>query len=78
MLSEIGLVLIAIGWLLQLNKVWAGKNKAICPQFVAAYIAGVALLVVDGFQAGLLNLALPNALCIVFAALVLWKISAKA
>ncbi len=52
MLVELGLALIGIGWIVQL--VYAlKKKKEIQMWFMVAYLIGVLLLVISGFQAGL-------------------------
>lgn len=48
MISELGLVLIIIAWIVQFYHVWKNK-KEILPSFVMIYALGVLLLVFDGF-----------------------------
>ena len=70
-LLYIGLAVIAAAWLYQLYKVFKG-NKEIHKLFIALYLVGVALLVVD---AGLTDTALYQMLTMVTSALVLIKMS---
>jgi len=61
MLATLGLILILIGWLIQLYFVWKG-DRSIQPLLLLCYGAGVAILIIDGLAAGmtvgaLLNLA---------------------
>lgn len=73
MISEVGLVLITAGWMLQLAKVWKGEKK-IQQNFVVTYAAGVLLLVVDGYASGLFSLALLNFLCLLAAIAMIVKL----
>jgi hypothetical protein len=66
-----GLAVIAVAWLDQLYKVFKG-NKEIQKLFIALYLIGVALLVVD---AGLTDTALYQLMTMVASALVLIKMS---
>jgi len=64
MLSTIGLVIIVVGWIWQLVSVCKTNNQ-IQKNFLALYAIGVVLLVVDGFMADLISLAIPNAICLI-------------
>ncbi|MFA5413509.1 MAG: hypothetical protein WC348_03140 [Patescibacteria group bacterium] len=59
MLTNFGLLLIILAWILQLGKMLVSK-KEVWPAFVAIYALGVLLLVVDGFLSGLTTLAILN------------------
>lgn len=74
MIAELGLALIILGWAFQLKKVWSSKKKELELNFVAVYSLGVALLVYDGYVAGLTTMAALNFVSFVVAALVFWKI----
>ncbi|MDO8557432.1 MAG: hypothetical protein Q7R98_03130 [Candidatus Jorgensenbacteria bacterium] len=65
MFTSIGLVLISLGWFYQLFKLKRGK--AISPVFVIIYIIGVILLIADGIQSNLIELAGLNALSLAAA-----------
>jgi hypothetical protein len=56
MISYIGMILIILGWGIQL----IGKEKTVNKNFVLVYSLGVALLVADGFLGGLTILAALN------------------
>jgi hypothetical protein len=70
MLSTIGLILIIVGWGIQLFS----KKKSIAKNFILAYCLGVVLLVIDGWLSGLTNLAVLNSLSFVAALAVYFKI----
>jgi len=55
-LFVIGLVLIIIGWLVQVSASWKGSPK-IKREFVLVYAVGVLVLVVDSYLAGSMLLA---------------------
>ena len=74
-LSLIGLSLVVIGWLVQLVKM--KKDKKINKYFVILYALGVLVLVYDGFNSGLTNLAIANLISLIVSILVLVKILKK-
>lgn len=74
-LSLIGLSLVVIGWLVQL--LMMKKDKKINKYFVILYALGVAVLVYDGFTAGLTNLAIANLVSLIVSILVLVKVMKK-
>ncbi|MFH1868159.1 MAG: hypothetical protein ABH843_04235 [Candidatus Omnitrophota bacterium] len=54
-LAQIGLILIAAAWIIQLAASWKG-NKSIQPAFIIAYMAGVlALVIADYMQTSILS-----------------------
>ncbi len=55
----LGLTLVIVAWILQLLSTIKG-SKSIQPQFVLFYLIGVIFLVIDGFAAGLNDLAFLN------------------
>ncbi len=59
MLSNLGLGLIILAWLMQFGKMIISKRD-VWPAFVLVYVLGVLLLVVDGFRSGLTTLAILN------------------
>ena len=61
MLDLIGLILIVIGWSIQL----VSRKKTIVPAFPLCYALGVLLLVVTGWQAGYIVSAGLNMLVVV-------------
>lgn len=66
-MSQAGLTIIAIGWLLQ----WlGGKDGKIEQSFSVLYIAGVLLLVLDGYRSGMMTLATLNLATMVLALMV--------
>lgn len=73
MLANLGLLAIIGGWVIQLLSINKKKNQ-VQPSFVAVYGLGVLLLVVDGFQSGLTNLAVLNLISLIIATLVLYRI----
>lgn len=76
MWSEIGLVLIAIAWLIQMIFSFS-KKEGIVPSFILCYMAGVVILVFDGFVSGATWMAVLNLVTFVFAFLVLIAVSKK-
>ncbi|MFX0201032.1 MAG: hypothetical protein ACFFCW_33345 [Candidatus Hodarchaeota archaeon] len=63
-LATLGLLLIILGWIVQLYISAARKIFALSLKFVAIYVVGCILLVIDAFQKGntigwLLNLGTP-------------------
>jgi len=69
----IGLVLIAIGWLLQLASSWSGKRE-LRKRFIIFYIIGVAVLIIDSFMKGDNISAFFNLVTLILAGIVLAKI----
>lgn len=67
-----GLILIVVGWLVQLYRVFAGA-KQISRGFLVLYIIGVLLLVIDAFREGLGASAWLNLIALVISFLVLYK-----
>jgi len=47
-LVSIGLVVIGIGWIIQLVMSWKGNNK-IQPVFILLYLLGVLLMIISGY-----------------------------
>jgi hypothetical protein len=74
-LSLVGLSLVVIGWLVQLVKM--KKDKKINKNFIILYSLGVAVLVYDGFNAELTNLAIANLVSLIVSVLVLVKVMKK-
>ena len=72
-MAIVGLALIVIGWIIQLVYAFKGK-KEIQPRFIIAYAVGVLLLVVDGFICEAITIASLNLICLVVAAVVLFKV----
>lgn len=70
-MAVFGLTIIVLGWLIQLFSVMQ-KIKEIRVTFVLAYIVGVALLVIDGFQSGMTELAALNFITLIVSALVIF------
>ena len=73
--SLIGLLLVIFGWLIQLIKM--KKDLKINPCFVGLYSLGVLILVYDGFNSGLNNLATANLFSLIISAIILFKILKK-
>lgn len=71
-ISLCGLLLICAGWLMQYFAM--AKKKEMGKTFVLAYSAGVALLVLDGFQSGLYDLAAANLVSLAIALAVLSRL----
>jgi hypothetical protein len=69
--SLIGLGIIVVAWVLEFFLM--GKKKKIIPLFVGIYILGVGLLVYDGFNSGLKELAIANLVSLIAALIVLGK-----
>lgn len=70
--AVMGLAFIIAGWFVQLFHAFKGR-KEIHPLFIAAYAAGVFLLVLDGLN-NMTNLAMMNLISLIVAVLVLIKI----
>jgi CDP-diglyceride synthetase len=75
-IALIGLVLIIIGWAIQAYYVYNGK-KEVHQLFIAAYMIGVLLLVIDGFMNNLTSLAILNLISLVVSGLVLVMLFSK-
>ncbi|MBL7073051.1 MAG: hypothetical protein ISS33_04655 [Candidatus Omnitrophica bacterium] len=74
-LAGIGLILVAVAWIVQLAFSWKG-NKSIRPLFIIVYMAGVLLLVIaDYLQTNVLSYF--ELLTLIAAGIVLWKILKK-
>jgi hypothetical protein len=72
-LPALGLLIIAIGWILQFNSM-SKKKKEVKNNFVLAYAVGVIMLIVDGYQGGLYDLAVLNAVALIAALAVYTKL----
>jgi len=59
----LGLTLVIVAWIMQLLSTIKG-SKSIQPQFVLFYLIGVIFLVIDGFSAGLNDIAFLNIVCL--------------
>lgn len=70
MLANLGLILIIIGWVIQLMS----RDKKIQPYFVLTYGFGVLLLVIDNYAIGLNSMAFLNLVSVVLAGLVYFHI----
>ncbi|MFH1847073.1 MAG: hypothetical protein ABH869_05915 [Candidatus Omnitrophota bacterium] len=74
-LAGIGLILVAVAWIVQLAFSWKG-NKSINPLFIIVYMAGVVMLVIaDYMQTSLLSYF--ELLTLIAACIVLWKVLKK-
>jgi hypothetical protein len=71
MVTYIGLLIIIIGWGIQL----LSKERNIQKSFVLIYSLGVILLVIDGFLEGLMYLAILNLVSFLVSIAVFIKIS---
>jgi hypothetical protein len=69
-MSYVGLIFIIIGWAIQLMR----KDKTIDIKFVVIYSLGVALLAIDGFVNGLIELAVLNLISFILAFAVFMKL----
>jgi len=74
-LTQLGLIIIAIGWLIQLFYVFKNK-KEIQPWFVICYMVGVLVLMIGIYQASK-TISYYELLTLVASALVLIKIIKK-
>lgn len=74
-LSLIGLGIIVVSWIIQFFSM--KKTKKIYLYFVIVYAIGVAVLVYDGFNSGLNDLAVANLFSLLASVLVLGKILKK-
>ncbi len=54
MIAQIGLILVAVAWLIQLVFAFRG-NKDIRPEFIISYLVGVGLLVISYIQSNTWN-----------------------
>jgi hypothetical protein len=73
MLSNIGLLIITIAWVIQFLNT-SKKNKKISINFVLMYVFGVAFLVLDGWKNGWNSLTNLNLICGIVAILTYNKI----
>lgn len=71
--AVVGLILIAIGWLLQLISSWDG-SKRLKKRFVIVQNLGFAWLVVDSIVKGNASLAIFNAVVLVIASILLVRL----
>ncbi|MFA5405847.1 MAG: hypothetical protein WC307_00610 [Candidatus Nanoarchaeia archaeon] len=71
-ISISGLLLIIVSWIIQLT-----KGKELNKWFLITYIAGVVLLVVEGFMSNLLDMAILNLVSAGVAGLILGKVCYK-
>jgi len=71
-ISIAGLMLIAISWWLQYQRMSKGRSE-VTREFAMLQAAGIALLVIDGFLGGLYDLAAMNLVTCGCALLVLSK-----
>jgi hypothetical protein len=76
MLPMIGLVLVVMGWAVQLYYVLKGE-RTIQPLLLVLYGAGVTMLAIDGFMTWANTGALLNLVVVFILALILWKMLAK-
>lgn len=72
-MSNIGLILIIIGWIIQFNS----KASKIEINFLKFYLAGVAFLVVDAYLSNSKLLSLLNLISMGVAGLMLLKLTGK-
>ncbi|VVB57051.1 Uncharacterised protein [uncultured archaeon] len=68
-LSIAGLTLIAFGWFYQFGML-SNKGRELTPLLPLASAAGIVLLVLDAFAAGMIDVAMFNALTFIGSALV--------
>lgn len=71
MISEIGLAVIVIAWVIELFTL--RKKKSVNPAFVGFYMLGVVILIYDGFASGLNSLAIANLASLAVSGAVLVK-----
>ena len=76
MLTTIGLTLIVIGWVFQFSSVLQDK-KEIRMLFVAPYVLGALLLVIDGYMSKMTTSASLNLIVLLLSAFVLVKLKSK-
>jgi len=70
-LSLIGLGIVVLAWVLEFF--FMGKKKKISPIFIGVYIVGVSILIYDGFNSGLKDIAVANLVSLVVSGIVLGK-----
>jgi hypothetical protein len=75
-MTILGLSLISLAWLIQLVLISQGK-QLVSPIFVGTYIVGVALLIADGFNSGLNDLALANLVSMILAVAVFFALKKR-
>ena len=73
--SLIGLSVIVASWIVQFFLM--KKSKKISPYFILIYALGVAILVYDGFNSSLKELAIANLVSFIVSILVLVKVLKK-
>jgi len=76
MLTTIGLTLIIIGWVFQFSSVLQ-NSKDIKMMFVAPYVLGALLLVIDGYMNKVTTPASLNLIALLLSAFVLVKLKSK-
>lgn len=76
MLTTIGLTLIVIGWVFQFSSVLQDK-KEIKLLFVAPYVLGALLLVIDGYMNKATTPASLNLIALLLSAFVLVKLKSR-
>ncbi len=70
----LGLILVIIGWAVQL---YSRKSKEIQPAFLLLYSVGVGVLILDGYLSDALGIAGLNAVALLLALLVFYKIKSR-
>jgi len=76
MLSQIGLMIVIVAWLIQYISL-TKKSGKISPMFLIFYGVGISFLVIDGFNNGLRELSYLNTIALVAALLVYTKTPKK-
>jgi hypothetical protein len=69
----VGLILIALGWILQLISSWNG-NKGIKKRFIMVQNLGIAVIVVDNIIEGSAAIALFNAFVLIITSILLIRL----
>jgi len=72
MISELGLIAIVVGWIIQF---FSGESKQISLTFISFYLLGILLLVIDGIINGLRNSVVLNLVCFILGLSVMIKIA---
>jgi hypothetical protein len=72
MLSQIGLVLIIVAWILQ-GRTLTKKKKSLNKQFIVVYMIGIVFLILDGFKNDYLMLGILNLVVLAITAWVYIK-----
>jgi membrane-bound ClpP family serine protease len=73
--SLVGLAIVILSWAIQLFSM--DKSKKINPVFVLTYSLGVIFLVYDGFNSGLMDLAIANLISFIVSIFVLIRVFKK-